>query len=191
MDSQKQWVCGVCVNILLLFLCRGVFQSTSRPEMELVSPGLFITALHQPLLKRGWNIPIGLAQQLPSSLKMISPPYCPIAYTWPSFSPLSLYRDNFSIIAFGFTHTRVDLSPLYQVLTTWVFWCQNLEVSQMSHPASSALLFLSWVVMLEWYFSWISVCAVLFGWSLELFTGVLVMSGLQCCQRQKAGLFSV
>ena len=35
------------------------------------------------------------------------------------------------------------------MLTTWVFWCQNLEVSQLSHPASSALLFLSWVVVLE------------------------------------------
>lgn len=53
-------------------------------------------------------------KQLPSSLKMISAPYCHIVYTPPSFSPLSLYRDKFFITAVGFSHTGIDLSPPYQ-----------------------------------------------------------------------------
>lgn len=79
--------------------------------MELVSSDLPITTLCQPLLMRSWNIlcifGTGLAQQLPSSLKMISLPYCPIAYTLPSFSPHFLHRDNLFITAFGFIHTGV------------------------------------------------------------------------------------
>lgn len=106
------------------------------------------------------------------------------------FTP-SLYRDNHNlfIIASGISHTGIVFSLHFArmpVLNTWVFWCQNLQVSQLSHPASSVFFFFYWVVTLECCSSWILVYAVLFGWSFELFTGVLVMSGLQWCQKAKS-----
>lgn len=131
---------------------------------------------------------VELVEQLLGSLKMII--VLPSGLYPISFSTLSSDKDNFFCIWIVPHKVALSLLTKMPVLTTWVFWCQNLQVSQLSHPASSAFLFLSWVVVLKCYSSWISVCAVLLGWSLELFTGVLVMSGLQSCQRQKAG-FSV
>lgn len=86
-------------------------------------------------------VSIRLAEWLPSSLKMISPPYCPIdiphSHSHPS--PCTEISSLLQHLDFPTLELLYYHSTKMPVLTTWVFWYQNLEVSQLSHPASSAL----------------------------------------------------